>query len=677
MPDLEDAGIFDDAYDDRDKDQLGKFDEKLDEWIFVGYFTTSKDFRVYNIRTRKVEENLHIAFLENKPMIAGGGPEWLFDLYALSKSMNYAPVSAGKQHKVSFKSILQNSISQPVFMLHMDLFGPTSVSSIMHKKYCLVITDDYSRFTWAFFLATKDETSKESSIRHILRLDDAEGTYCLTNAKIFEGLARMSAKTTSWDEFSSTMASVIICLATNQKFNISRYTLLSLVKNIEADVSFFMFPRVGTGFSREVTSLFDNMLVQSSEEVGTLQLMHNPYPSLLNHQLPNPKRNTNQRGSTPKNLSGEGSLKLKELMDLCTNLSNKVLDLESEVLNIKFTYKAKIEKLESRVERLEEENRVLKELKGVYSIVDSDEPAMEKEESSKHGKKIADIDADVEINLEKIQAEAYNLDLDHQEKVLSMLDVNDEEPAIVEEVLKVVKAAKLITEVVTTAGVDVNAASVQDTSITAAEATKVIVLRKRRRVIIQDPKETTITVTVQPNVQAKDKGKAILIKEPKPLKRQVQINLDAEVARQLEVELNADIYWNDVIEQVKRSERLTDAPGTSGRVFAITEGHAANTLGRFVYECAGLLNYVLFGRAPFIFDLIGLIGAYLTGGFLAILALSVLLLVGLRCRPTIVSYSINPKLRETSPRHILLERRVYLSRRGRNNTVSYSFLVLV
>nr|GEX04602.1 putative ribonuclease H-like domain-containing protein [Tanacetum cinerariifolium] len=65
----------------------------------------------------------------------------------------------GKQHKVSFKSKLQNSISQPLFMLHMDLFGPTSVSSIMHKKYCLVIIDDLSRFTWVFFLARKDETS--------------------------------------------------------------------------------------------------------------------------------------------------------------------------------------------------------------------------------------------------------------------------------------------------------------------------------------------------------------------------------------------------------------------------------------------------------------------------------------------------------------------------------------
>ncbi|GJY34784.1 putative ribonuclease H-like domain-containing protein [Tanacetum coccineum] len=65
----------------------------------------------------------------------------------------------GKQHKASCKSKVQNSITQPLFMLHMDLFGPTFVSSLMNKKYCLVVTDDYSRFTWVFFLASKDETS--------------------------------------------------------------------------------------------------------------------------------------------------------------------------------------------------------------------------------------------------------------------------------------------------------------------------------------------------------------------------------------------------------------------------------------------------------------------------------------------------------------------------------------
>ncbi|GJW67737.1 putative ribonuclease H-like domain-containing protein [Tanacetum coccineum] len=64
----------------------------------------------------------------------------------------------GKQHKASCKSKLVNSVSKPLHTLHMDLFGPTSVSSLNHKWYCLVVTDDFSRFTWTFFLKSKDET---------------------------------------------------------------------------------------------------------------------------------------------------------------------------------------------------------------------------------------------------------------------------------------------------------------------------------------------------------------------------------------------------------------------------------------------------------------------------------------------------------------------------------------
>ncbi|GJX17733.1 putative ribonuclease H-like domain-containing protein [Tanacetum coccineum] len=67
--------------------------------------------------------------------------------------------SGGKQHKASCKAKSVSSISQPLQLLHMDLFGPTSVRSINHKTYCLVITDDFSRFSWVFFLRTKDETS--------------------------------------------------------------------------------------------------------------------------------------------------------------------------------------------------------------------------------------------------------------------------------------------------------------------------------------------------------------------------------------------------------------------------------------------------------------------------------------------------------------------------------------
>ncbi|GKD63091.1 putative ribonuclease H-like domain-containing protein [Tanacetum coccineum] len=76
-------------------DHLGKFDGKSDDGFFVGYSLTSKAFRVYNIRTRRVEENLHIRFLEDKPIISGDGPKWLFDLDSLTKSMNYVPVIAG------------------------------------------------------------------------------------------------------------------------------------------------------------------------------------------------------------------------------------------------------------------------------------------------------------------------------------------------------------------------------------------------------------------------------------------------------------------------------------------------------------------------------------------------------------------------------------------------------
>ncbi|GJV80773.1 putative ribonuclease H-like domain-containing protein [Tanacetum coccineum] len=66
----------------------------------------------------------------------------------------------GKQHKASCKAKLDRIIRKPLELLHMDLFGPVSVESINKKRYCLVVTDDFSRFSWVFFLATKDETSK-------------------------------------------------------------------------------------------------------------------------------------------------------------------------------------------------------------------------------------------------------------------------------------------------------------------------------------------------------------------------------------------------------------------------------------------------------------------------------------------------------------------------------------
>nr|GEZ64871.1 retrovirus-related Pol polyprotein from transposon TNT 1-94 [Tanacetum cinerariifolium] len=72
-------------------DHLGKFDVKADEGLFVGYSLNSKAFRVFNIRKRIVEENLHIRFSES------GGQDWLFDIDALTRTMNYEPIVAGTQ----------------------------------------------------------------------------------------------------------------------------------------------------------------------------------------------------------------------------------------------------------------------------------------------------------------------------------------------------------------------------------------------------------------------------------------------------------------------------------------------------------------------------------------------------------------------------------------------------
>ncbi|GJW15803.1 putative ribonuclease H-like domain-containing protein [Tanacetum coccineum] len=118
-----------------------------------------------------------------------------------------------------------------------------------------------------------------NAVRHILMLPvqvptAEEGTDCLPTATIFKELARMgyekpsqkltfykaffsphwkyfihtinqclSTKSTAWNEFSSTMASLIICLATNQKFNLSKYIFDAMVKHIDGGVRFLMYPR--------------------------------------------------------------------------------------------------------------------------------------------------------------------------------------------------------------------------------------------------------------------------------------------------------------------------------------------------------------------------------------------------------------------------------------------------
>ncbi|GJS03799.1 putative ribonuclease H-like domain-containing protein, partial [Tanacetum coccineum] len=86
--------------------------------------------------------------------LVNGLPSKLF-----TNEHNCVACNKGKQHKASYKAITAvSTISEPLQLLHMDLFGPTSIRSIDHKSYSLVVTDDFSRFSWVFFLGTKDET---------------------------------------------------------------------------------------------------------------------------------------------------------------------------------------------------------------------------------------------------------------------------------------------------------------------------------------------------------------------------------------------------------------------------------------------------------------------------------------------------------------------------------------
>ncbi|GJW57404.1 putative ribonuclease H-like domain-containing protein [Tanacetum coccineum] len=119
----------------------------------------------------------------------------------------------------------------------------------------------------------------ESSIRSDLHLEDAGGIDCLPTATIFEELTRMGAKSTVWNEFSSTIASAIICLAINQKFIFSKYIFDAMLGDMSHHKKIYVNPshtkkifahmkREGKDFSVRVTTLFATMMVQDTQDEG-------------------------------------------------------------------------------------------------------------------------------------------------------------------------------------------------------------------------------------------------------------------------------------------------------------------------------------------------------------------------------------------------------------------------
>nr|GEU75457.1 hypothetical protein [Tanacetum cinerariifolium] len=271
--------------------------------------------------------------------------------------------------------------------------------------------------------------------------------------------------------------------------------------------------KVGTGFSRVVTPLFDTMMVQPVKEVGDLPTADQdiPIPDASSSSQP-------QRKHKPKRKEK------KETKGFPTELPTE--DPVPITSNDPLPW----------VEKLEEENRSLtKELKSFNSKVDSSaykETVMDKEKSSKHGRKIIDIDADAEVNLENM----YNLDLAHEETFLSMHDATETDgKEVAKEMVEVITTAKIIVDEVSTVGDEHKAAdeepvSAAPTNITTAqpsEATKITIdittAPKAKGIVFHDVEELTTRIASS-KAYVKDKGKAKLVEEPKVLKtRKAQI----------------------------------------------------------------------------------------------------------------------------------------------------------
>ncbi|GJS08904.1 hypothetical protein Tco_0365700 [Tanacetum coccineum] len=333
----------------------------------------------------------------------------------------------------------------------------------------------------------------ETSVRQSLHLKDAKGTNCLTTATIFAELETIGAKTTAWNEFSSTVASTIIFEDMSEHKEI--YVTPSHTKKIFANMK-----REGKGFSGRITPLFQTKMVQAPEEVEPIT-----DEATYEEHVYTPSYDPSQ--------SSEDRMQLNELMDLCAKLSDRVLVLE----NTNTSQAAEIATLNERVKKLEKKWRsITYKPKRLYMVglsrrIESFEDASlcAQEDASKQGRKIADFNADTE----------------------SIVNTATKSSILVSDV-----------DLVTTAGEVVTTASIEILEeLTLAQT--LIEIKSAK------PKAVTTAATT-----AKNKGKAKMVEPEKPLKKKDQIAIDKEVARNLEAQLQAELEEEERLSRQKEEE---------------------------------------------------------------------------------------------------------------------------
>nr|GEU50810.1 putative ribonuclease H-like domain-containing protein [Tanacetum cinerariifolium] len=377
----------------------------------------------------------------------------------------------------------------------------------------------------------------EATIRDALHLDDAEGIDCLPNEEIFTELTRMgyekpstkltfykaffssqwkflihtilqcmSAKRTSWNEFSSSMALAVICLSTG------------------------------------AASVNDDDVPAAVDEPSIPSPIPSTQPPPTLQDLPS----TSQDADISMNL-------LQNLLETCTILTKRVKNLEQD----KISQALEITKLKQRVKKLERRNKLkasklrrLKKVGASQRIETSDDTVTDVQDAE------IEESSDVRGRKTESQARIYQIDPEHADKVLSMQD-DDIESVELQKIVEVVTTAKLITEVVTAASATITVAALKLTTAVAPTLNNApSTARRRKGVVITDPEETaTPSTIIHSESKSKEKGKGILVEEPKALKKQAQIEQDEAYVRELEVELNKNIDWDEVIDHVQRKEK--------------------------------------------------------------------------------------------------------------------------
>nr|GEZ33962.1 ribonuclease H-like domain-containing protein [Tanacetum cinerariifolium] len=474
------------------------------------------------------------------------------------------------------------------------------VSCIKQFLTTVVVKQDNDVTRLQALVDRKKVVVTEAAIREVLRLDDAKGVDCLPNEEIFVELARMGRKF----NFSKYIFDSLVRNEDNtSKFYLYPRFIQFLIRNqlgVETPLFEGMIVEqvieeggaVGEHVEDDNASQGDDTTVQgdAAQELTipsptpptpltppTQQPQDIPSTSQVQHTSPHsPQLQPQPQPQAQQQAADFPMSLLQEALHACADLTRRVKHLEYD----KVAQALEITKLKKRVKKLEKGNMVkvlkLRRLKkvGTSQRIDTSEDTM-MEDASNQGRMIDDLNKDDVVALmddkeeekkeeeakvadddqvQERQAEIYKIDMDHASKVLSM---QEDEPAEVQEVVDVVTTAKLITEVVTTASETLSAAEPQVPAATITAASVRVAAastRRKKGVVIRDPEEESSTV-IPADTKSKDKGKGIMVEEPKPLKKKQHVEMDEEYARKLHAELNKDIDWDVAIEHTEAQAR--------------------------------------------------------------------------------------------------------------------------